>query len=389
MSMFASHARALVVLLALVALASGCSGPSTAAGPGPWREGVVTSVPPELARINDLLADLAERLQPGLVYVRVQRATPPRDEPAREEPGEPRRSTGSGFVIDSIGLIVTNAHVVESAGQIQVRLADGRRFPATVVGRDGRVDLALLKIEGASRLTVLPLGDSNKLRVGELVLALGNPFGLEQSVSFGIVSRKGAPLTVAAPGFDFIQTDAAINPGNSGGPLVNLSGEVVGVNSMAAVNGSIGFAIPSTLVKMLLPQLASKGRVDWGWLGVAIAEVTEDDLGRLKLREPKGVLVRSVMPGEPADKGGVRADDVILGIDGTRLESPRDLQRVVSSTPVGKKVRVVLLREGQETELEVTIGLYQEREAPPGEAPRRGPRPAEPPRETPPNEAPK
>ena len=387
--MFASHARALVVLLALVALASGCSGPSTAAGPGPWREGVVTSVPPELARINDLLADLAERLQPGLVYVRAQRATPPRDEPAREEPGEPRRSTGSGFVIDSSGLIVTNAHVVESAGQIQVRLADGRRFPATVVGRDGRVDLALLKIEGASRLTVLPLGDSNKLRVGELVLALGNPFGLEQSVSFGIVSRKGAPLTVAAPGFDFIQTDAAINPGNSGGPLVNLSGEVVGVNSMAAVNGSIGFAIPSTLVKMLLPQLASKGRVDWGWLGVAIAEVTEDDLGRLKLREPKGVLVRSVMPGEPADKGGVRADDVILGIDGTRLESPRDLQRVVSSTPVGKKVRVVLLREGQETELEVTIGLYQEREAPPGEAPRRGPRPAEPPRETPPNEAPK
>ena len=387
--MFASHARALVVLLALVALASGCSGPSTAAGPGPWREGVVTSVPPELARINDLLADLAERLQPGLVYVRVQRATPPRDEPAREEPGEPRRSTGSGFVIDSSGLIVTNAHVVESAGQIQVRLADGRRFPATVVGRDGRVDLALLKIEGASRLTVLPLGDSNKLRVGELVLALGNPFGLEQSVSFGIVSRKGAPLTVAAPGFDFIQTDAAINPGNSGGPLVNLSGEVVGVNSMAAVNGSIGFAIPSTLVKMLLPQLASKGRVDWGWLGVAIAEVTEDDLGRLKLREPKGVLVRSVMPGEPADKGGVRADDVILGIDGTRLESPRDLQRVVSSTPVGKKVRVVLLREGQETELAVTIGLYQEGEAPPGEAPRRGPRPAEPPRETPPNEAPK
>jgi serine protease Do len=134
---------------------------------------------------------------------------------------------------------------------------------------------------------------------------------------------------------------------------------------------------------MLLPQLASKGRVDWGWLGVAIAEVTEDDVGRLKLREPKGVLVRSVMPGEPADKGGMRADDVILGIDGTRLETPRDLQRVVSSTPVGKRVRVVLLREGQEQELEVTIGLYQEREAL-GEAPRRPPRPAEPPKETPP-----
>ncbi len=387
--MSASLGRALVALLALAALASGCAGPSTTAGPGPWRESSNAPVPPELARLNDLLADLAERLQPGLVYVRVQRATPPRDEPARDEPGEPRRSTGSGFVIDPSGLIVTNAHVVESAGQIQVRLADGRRFPATVVGRDNRVDLALLKIEGASRLTVLPLGDSNKLRVGELVLALGNPFGLEQSVSFGIVSRKGAPLTVAAPGFDFIQTDAAINPGNSGGPLVNVSGEVVGVNSMAARNGSIGFAIPSNLVKMLLPQLATKGRVDWGWLGVAIAEVTEDDLGRLKLTEPKGVLVRSVMPGEPADKGGVRADDVILGIDGTRLDSTRDLQRVVSSTPVGKKVRVVLMREGRETELEVTIGLYQERESSAFEAPRRGPRPTEPPREAPPKDSPK
>ena len=381
--MSVSSGRALV-LVALVAFASGCSGPSTASGPKPWRESTDITVAPELRRINDLLADLAARLQPGLVYVRVQRATGAKDEPSREEPSEPRRSTGSGFVIDPSGLIVTNAHVVESAGTIQVRLADGRRFPATVVGRDNRVDLALLRIEGAGRLTVLPLGDSNRLRVGELVLALGNPFGLEQSVSFGIVSRKGAPLMVAAPGFDFIQTDAAINPGNSGGPLVNMSGEVIGVNSMVARNGTIGFAIPSNLVKMLLPQLATKGRVDWGWLGVAIAEVTEDDLGRLKLREPKGVLVRSVMPGEPADKGGVRADDVIVGIDGTRLESPRDLQRVVSSTPVGKRVRVVLLREGQETEVEVTIGLYQEREPASAEMPRRPPaRPADPPKDAP------
>jgi serine protease Do len=387
--MSASLGRVLLVLLALIASASGCSGPSSAAGPKPWRESSDAAAAPELGRLATQLADLAERLQPGLVYVRVQRATAPKDEPPREEPGEPRRSTGSGFVIDPNGLIVTNAHVVESAGQIQVRLFDGRRFPASIVGRDHRVDLALLKIDGANKLTVLPLGDSNRLRVGEWVLALGNPFGLEQSVSLGIVSRKGAPLTVAAPGFDFIQTDAAINPGNSGGPLVNVSGEVVGVNSMAARNGTIGFAIPSNLVKLLLPQLASKGRVDWGWLGVAIAEVTEDDMGRLKLREPRGVLVRSVMPGEPADKGGVRADDVIVGIDGTRLESPRDLQRVVSSTPVGKKVRVVLLREGQETELEVTIGLYQEREGSPGEAPRRAPRPAEPPKDAPPKEAPR
>ncbi len=380
-----SRERALVALLAVVGLAIGCAGPSATGGKF-WRERPNASAAPDLARVNGLLADLAERLQPGLVHVRVQRTL--KEDTPREDSGDPRRSTGSGFVIDASGLIVTNAHVIEGAAAIQVRLADGRRFPGKVVGRDNRVDLALLKIEGAPGLTPLPLGDSNRLRVGEFVLALGNPFGLEQSVSFGIVSRKGAPLTVAAPGFDFIQTDAAINPGNSGGPLVNVAGEVIGVNSMAARNGSIGFAIPANLVKMLLPQLATKGRVDWGWLGVSISEVTEDDLDRLKLREARGVLVRSVLPGDPADKGGVRTNDVIVGIDGARLESPRDLQRVVSSTPVGKRVRVVLLREGQETEVEVTIGLYQEREASSAEPPRREPRPPDAPKEAP-EEAPK
>jgi serine protease Do len=378
--MIRSRARALVALLAVVGLAVGCAAPSATGGKF-WRESPNASAAPDLARVNGLLADLAERLQPGLVHVRVQRTL--KEGTPREDSSEPRRSTGSGFVIDPSGLIVTNAHVIEGAAVIQVRLADGRRFQGKVVGRDNRVDLALLKIEGATGLTPLPLGDSNRLRVGEFVLALGNPFGLEQSVSFGIVSRKGAPLTVAAPGFDFIQTDAAINPGNSGGPLVNVAGEVIGVNTMVMRNGSIGFAIPANLVKMLLPQLATKGRVDWGWLGVSISEVTEDDLDRLKLREARGVLVRSVLPGDPADKGGVRTNDVIVGIDGARLESPRDLQRVVSSTPVGKRVRVVLLREGQETEVEVTIGLYQEREASSAEPPRREPRPPDPPREAP------
>jgi len=379
--MTGSRRRSLVALLAVVGLAIGCAGPSTSGGGKLWRESSGASAAPDLARVNGLLADLAAQLQPGLVHVRVQRTL--KEEAPREEPGEPRRSTGSGFVIDPSGLIVTNAHVIEGATAIQVRLADGKRFQGKVVGRDNRVDLALLRIEGATGLTALPLGDSNRLRVGEFVLALGNPFGLDQSVSFGIVSRKGAPLTVAAPGFDFIQTDAAINPGNSGGPLVNVAGEVVGVNTMAARNGSIGFAIPANLVKMLLPQLATKGRVDWGWLGVSISEVTEDDLDRLKLREARGVLVRSVISGDPADKGGVRANDVIVGIDGSRLESPRDLQRVVSSTPVGKKVRVVLMREGQETEVEVTIGLYQEREVPSAEPTRREPGPPDTPKEAP------
>jgi serine protease Do len=362
----AARVRAALALLVLVTLPLGCARP-TSAGPAKlWQEAPVSAASPELLRFNDLLADLAERLKAALVHVRVRRA----GGAAREDdaPGEPRRSTGSGFLIESSGLIVTNAHVVEQAEWIQVRLADGRRFNARTVGLDNRVDLALVRIDAAG-LPVLPLGDSNRLRVGEFVLALGHPFGLEQSVSFGIVSRKGAPLTVAAPGFDFIQTDAAINPGNSGGPLVNMAGQVIGVNAMAARNGSIGFAIPSNLVKLLIPQLASKGKVEWGWLGVSIAEVSDEDVPRLKLREARGVLVRGVMPGEPAALGGVKPDDVLVAVDGTPLESPRDLQRVVSATPVGKRVRVMLLREGRETEVEVTIGLYKERPAPERPAP--------------------
>jgi serine protease Do len=374
----------LLALPLVAALTAGCAG--TGGRTVGWTESPGAVAAPEIVRFNTALADLAERMKPGLVHVRVRRGAQAEEVP--QDPGE-QRSTGSGFIVDPSGLVVTNAHVVSGAEQIQVRLADGRRFAGTLVGLDSRVDLALVRITGATELAVLPVGDSNRVRVGEFVLALGHPFGLEQSVSLGIVSRKGAPLTVAAPGFDFIQTDAAINPGNSGGPLVNMAGEVVGVNSMAARNGSIGFAIPSTLVKLLLPQLASKGKVEWGWLGVSIAEVTEEDVDRLKLREPRGVLVRAVMPGEPADQGGVRADDVIVGIDGTTLAGPRDLQRVVSSTPVGTKVRVALMRAGRETEVEVTIGLYQERESLRPERPRRPARPEEPKPEAPGPDVPK
>jgi serine protease Do len=357
------HCVALIAVLVVSVL--GAAAPALAESGGmsfTWDESpTALTAPPELARFNDLLAELAERLKPGLVHVRVRRpaVTKEKDEETR---GEPRRSSGSGFLISADGLIVTNAHVVEAADWIQVRLGDGRRFPGKVVGRDNRVDLALVKIEGVDKLPTLRFADSNKVRVGEFVLALGHPFGLEQTVSFGIVSRKGTPLTVAAPGFDFIQTDAAINPGNSGGPLVNMAGEVVGVNSMAARNGSIGFAIPANMVKVLVPQLAAKGRVDWGWLGVSIAEVTDEDVGRLKLAEPRGVLIRSVMPGEPAEKGGIKADDVITAIDGTTLATPRDLQRIVSSSPVGKRVRVLVMRDGKPNEIEVEIGRYREPE---------------------------
>jgi serine protease Do len=385
------HRAAAVASLSLVLLAPVAAGaqPATtpaATPPSPtyWTESPSGVVPADIQRLNDFMNGLAERMKPALVQVRVRRAVDPSDAPEQppRSPGQPpsppeegRRASGSGFIIRQDGYLVTNAHVVDDAEQIQIKLSDGRRFAGRLVGMDTRVDLALVKIN-ATGLPVATLGDSNRLRVGEFVLALGHPFGLEQTVSFGIVSRKGAPLEVAAPGFDFIQTDAAVNPGNSGGPLVNMAGEVMGVNSMAARNGSIGFAIPVNLVKGLLPQLAEKGKVEWGWLGVTIAEIGEDDAPKYGLSEPRGVLIRNVVVGQPADKGGVKANDVIMGVDGATLEGPRDLQRIISATPVGRTVKLKVWREGKATELDVVIGVYQgPGRTPPRRAPERTPAP--------------
>jgi serine protease Do len=351
--------RSRLAVLGLFWLA-GCAS-AVPSGQTLWQDGAGGSVPPEIVRLNDYLSQLAERLKPGLVQVRVRRA--PREPASQEAPPAPeerRRASGSGFLIREDGLLLTNAHVVEGAERIDVTLSNGRRFVGRLQGYDSRVDLALVKIDGVSGLPVLSLGDSNRLRVGEFVLALGHPFGLEQTVSLGIVSRKGAPLSAAAPGFDFIQTDAAVNPGNSGGPLVSMSGEVVGVNSMAARNGSIGFAIPINLVKGLLPQFVEKGKIEWGWLGVGIDEVTEEEAARLGLKEPRGVLIRQVMAGQPADRGGLKTMDVVLAVDGSPVEAPRDLQRIIALTPVGKTVALTVVREGKETTIPVTVGLYQD-----------------------------
>lgn len=334
-------------------LTIGCAGPASTASQL-WQESQAQPIPSELARLNDELSQLSERLKPGLVQLRVRRSA------SAEEQEGPRSASGSGFLIRSDGLLVTNAHVVAGADRVQVKLFDGRRVQGKVLGRDNRTDLALVKVDGVSDLPVLPLGDSNRVRVGEFVLALGHPFGLEQTVSFGIVSRKGAPLLTAAPGFDFIQTDAAVNPGNSGGPLVNMAGEVVGVNSMAARGGSIGFAIPANLVKALLPQLAEKGKVEWGWLGVGLDEVNDEDATQLGLKDTRGVIIRRVMPDQPAARGGMKEKDVVVKIGNTPVVTPRDLQRIIASTSPGKSLNLVVIRENKEVELSVTVGLYQE-----------------------------
>jgi serine protease Do len=350
------------LLVRVLAVALGIAGatPVLAAEPALWTEEAHPQAAPELARFNELLSQLADRLKPALVQVRVGRAGSSASSEKPDPPSEARRGTGSGFFIHDSGLLVTNAHVVEGGDSIQIRLASGRRYAGHLVGKDNRVDLALVKIDGAAGIPVLPLGDSNQVRVGEFVLALGHPFGLEQTVSFGIVSRMGSPLTIAAPGFDFIQTDAAVNPGNSGGPLVNMAGEVVGVNSMAARNGSIGFAIPSNLVKLLAPQLMAKGKIEWGWLGVSIGEVGDDELDKLKLAEPRGVVIRDVVPGQPAAQSGLRANDVVIAVDGTPMEGPKDLQRMVAATPVGARLSLSILRDGKPEEVEVTVGPYRE-----------------------------
>ena len=254
-----------------------------------------------------------------------------------------------------MGIVLTNHHVVEQAGEIEVQLMDDRKFPAKVVGKDARTDLALLKIE-ASGLPVLPLGDSDKLEVGELVLAIGNPFGLDHSVSIGIVSRKGRALGGSGTFDDYIQTDASVNPGNSGGPLINMRGEVIGINTAVIPNRRVAFAIPVNLAKSLLPELQTRGRIAWGFLGVSIQDLTQDLARAMGFSETKGALVNNVLSGQPADAAGIKRGDIIVAFDGKPVPDVRALQRAVSFTSVGKQVEVRVFRGGTLESVKVKVG---------------------------------
>jgi serine protease Do len=294
----------------------------------------------------------------------------------QEQPQAPRRerSLGSGFVISADGFILTNAHVVDGADEIKVRLSDGRTFTATVKGVDAKLDLALLKIESGDQLPVARLGDSGTLKVGEWVMAIGNPFGLEQTVTVGIVSAKGRVIG-AGPYDDFIQTDASINPGNSGGPLFNTAGEVVGINTAIVASGQgIGFAIPINSAKSILAQLKETGHVTRGWLGVSVQVVTAELAESFGLKEARGALVAEVLKESPAERAGVRRGDIILAFDGREIDALNDLPRLVAATPVGKEVKLTVFRDGKSREHQVTIGKLQEEGAEAAAAPAAGDR---------------
>jgi serine protease Do len=266
-----------------------------------------------------------------------------------------QRSLGSGFLIDGDGFIVTNNHVIEDADQIKVILADDKEFDAELVGRDPNTDLALIHIEGARNLKPLELGNSEKLKVGTWVVAIGSPFGLEQTVTAGIVSAKGR-IIGSGPYDDFIQTDASINPGNSGGPLLNMDGEVVGINTAIIASGQgIGFAIPINMAKGIIDQLKDKGEVTRGWLGVGIQDLTPELAEYYDLKAQKGVLVTQVFEGDPADKAGINVNDIIMSVDGQKVTTGRELSAMIANTPVGSQTTVDLIRDGKKKALTVTL----------------------------------
>lgn len=330
--------------------------------------------------------EAAKALKPAVVNISSRRTDSPTERRSRrrrpfpfggEDPfqeffdrffGEQRRprhrpSLGTGFIINTNGYIVTNNHVVEEADEITVTLASKEEFEATLIGRDPKTDLALLRVNSPLPLPTVPFGDSENLEVGEWVLAIGNPFGLGHTVTAGIVSAKGR-IIGAGPYDDFIQTDASINPGNSGGPLFNMRGEVIGINTAIMRSGQgIGFAIPINMAKNVLSQLYGKGNVTRGWLGVAIQRISPALLKAFRLDEAKGALVSGIVTDAPADRAGLKQGDVIVGFHGSEVEDSSALPGLVAVVEPGTTVEVEIIRDGKRMTVPVTLGELEEDEA--------------------------
>ncbi len=346
---------------------------------------------PQAALAPETFADIAQKDSPAVVNVSTEKVVKGHDR-MREffgpmpfgPPGGPHdpfrdffekffgdipknfkaRSLGSGFIIDPKGLMITNNHVIEGADKIKVKLSGGKEYEAEIKGRDPKTDLALLQIKGPEPFPHLTLGDSDAIRVGDWVVAVGNPFGLGHTVTQGIISAKGRVIG-AGPYDNFLQTDAAINPGNSGGPLLNLKGEVVGINTAIVATGQgIGFAIPSNLAKSIIPQLEEKGKVTRGMLGVQVQVVTPELAKSFGLSEAMGALVAEVNPGTPADKAGIKRGDIIIDFNGSPIKHMNELPRLVAATQPGTKATVTVLRDGKEKTFSLTVTeLKEERQA--------------------------
>ncbi len=337
------------------------------------------AVTPPSGRALPSFASLTAQASPAVVHIKVvavekavqpgpfgEDAPFPGFHPPFPPGGFRRQGSGSGFIIRQDGVILTNNHVVEDAKEITVILTDKREYSAKVIGRDPKTDLAVLKIVPKGDLPVAQLGDSDALRVGDWVIAIGNPFGLSNTVTVGIVSAKGRVIG-AGPYDDFIQTDAAINPGNSGGPLFNARGEVVGINSaifsQSGGNIGIGFAIPINVAKQLLPELETNGSVTRGWLGVSIQQLTPELARSLSVSEARGALVADVTSSGPAEKSGMKRGDIIVSYDGKKIEDSAALPTLVAATPVGRTVPVEVIRNGKSKTLAVTVSRLVERTA--------------------------
>jgi serine protease Do len=336
----------------------------------------------QLQDLSAAFRDVAKTVSPAVVYISTeqtvtgQRQQVPEqfrdlfdDEFFRRFFGVPeqreykRQGLGSGFIVSADGYILTNNHVVAKADKINVTLPDKREFKGKVIGTDPQTDVAVIKIEGEDFPTVT-LGDSDPIEVGDWAVAIGNPYGLSYTVTAGIISAKGRANVGIVPYEDFIQTDAAINPGNSGGPLVNIEGEVVGINtaifSRSGGYQGIGFAIPINMAKNIMDSLITKGKVVRGWLGVMIQPVTQDMAKSFNLEEATGALVGDVLKDGPAEKAGIKHGDVIISFDGQSIDGPNTLRNIVAQTEVGKNVSVVIIRDGKEQTINVTVGEREE-----------------------------
>ena len=378
---------AVVAFLVGAIFAGSGTSSSVTAGPGDSDQGRPVRTVSKLAQaaagaplVN--FADIVDRINPAVVNIDAttrgrdprsrRRAAPespgpldgPNDLSPRFELDTPRRGEGSGFIIDADGHILTNNHVIDRAERITVKLSDGRTLRAHVVGSDPDTDIALIKVDGQTGLPVAPLGDSSTLRMGEWVVAIGDPLGYEHSVTVGVVSYIGRKLFDASLD-SYIQTDAAINFGNSGGPLINTRGEVIGINAAISARGSsIGFAVPISLASSILPQLRARGRVSRGYIGVALRDIDSDLQGSLKLPMKRGALVQDVTEGSPGARAGLRPYDVILALDGKIQDNDDQLIRDIASHAPGTAVKLRVLRDGREEDVMVKLAERPSRDRP-------------------------